>query len=80
MGGEFTSGYCISISNIKALGKLMGISGLLGKDISLHVSMDWNTLQGASSLVYNHSVYKGNYILGQLRVSPEDHLECRSRV
>ncbi|GFS94852.1 hypothetical protein TNCV_4457181 [Trichonephila clavipes] len=66
MGGEFRSGYCISISKGKAVGNLRRISGLLDKVLSLLIAEDVYVgrypLQSASSLGCNYSTNKGNYI------------------
>ncbi|GFX52453.1 hypothetical protein TNCV_4324701 [Trichonephila clavipes] len=80
--GEFTSGYCIRKG--KAIKKLRVISGLLVKVICLPIAEDVYmgrySLQTASSSGYNYSVYKGSYILDQLRVASQDHPELRYRV
>ncbi|GFV90272.1 hypothetical protein TNCV_4379871 [Trichonephila clavipes] len=68
MGGEFTSGYYISIDKGKAIGKLR-ISVVLGKVISFLIAEDAFVgrylLQ--SALGCNYFVYKVNYILCRLR-------------
>ncbi|GFV46465.1 hypothetical protein TNCV_3233531 [Trichonephila clavipes] len=50
-GGDFTSGYRISIGKGKAIEKLRGISGLLGKVISLLIASDMSTWAGIHSKV-----------------------------
>ncbi|GFT95764.1 hypothetical protein TNCV_311271 [Trichonephila clavipes] len=73
MEGEFTSGHCISISkDMRRIGKLRRISGLLGKVICLinveDVYVDQYPSQTASYLGCSYSINKGSNILGQLRV------------
>ncbi|GFW95582.1 hypothetical protein TNCV_1722801 [Trichonephila clavipes] len=69
---ELTFDYRVSIGKGKAIEKLRGILGLLGKVSNLviaeNVYVGRYPMQSASILGYNYSVYKGNYIESQLRV------------
>ncbi|GFV79060.1 hypothetical protein TNCV_2612461 [Trichonephila clavipes] len=77
IGGELTSGYFISIGKGKAVGKLRGISSLLGKVISQDfaddVCMGQYPMLSAGSLGCNCSNNKDNHILGQLKVVMDKH-------